>query len=49
MNKYRQTAADLDKPTAQREPLWERIAAYTMAILISTGIAAMGVQWALSQ
>jgi hypothetical protein len=47
MNKYRQTAADLDNCYEQAEPeaLGEQIAAIALALLIATGIAAALVHW----
>lgn len=47
MNKYRQTAADLDHCYEQAEPetLGEQIAAIALALLIATGIAAAFVYW----
>lgn len=47
MNKYRQTAADLDARYQQAapEPKAEVIAGIALAIFIATGIAATLVHW----
>lgn len=47
MNKYRQTAADLDHCYEQADPeaLGEMIAGIALALLIATGIAAALVHW----
>lgn len=47
MNKYRQTAADLDNCYEQADPeaLGEQIAAIALAIFIAAGIAAAVVHW----